>query len=143
MGSDSESMAASARVLVIDDQEIARKLMTRLLTSAGFQVFAQPSAIGATRLMIRQQIAVVVIDVHMPALQGDKLVQLFRENPRFSDVGLILVSGTSDGDTLEALGRAAGADAVVPKYAIETSLVREVTRLASRRPRTPTPESPP
>ena len=135
-------VAPGARVLVIDDQEIARKLMARLLTSAGFQVYAQPSAIGATRVMIRNNISVVVIDVHMPALQGDKLVQLFRENPRFTDVGLILVSGTSDGDNLEALGKASGADAVVPKHAIETSLVREVTRLASRRPRSPAPESP-
>ena len=71
------------------------------------------------------------VDVEMPALRGDRLVALFRSNPRFRNLGLILVSGAPENDLVE-LGRAVGADAVVPKVHLEKSLVPIVARLVER-----------
>jgi len=119
------------RVLVIDDYDAAREYMTRLLTAAGFVVFSQSSPIGATRMIVRERINVVVIDLHMPAIRGDKLVALFRQNPRFKNLGLVLVSGVAESE-LETLGRAVSADAIVPKRSLDSSLVTEVSKLASR-----------
>ncbi len=125
------STTTTRRVLVIDDHDVAREYMSRLLTQAGYTVHAQPSPIGATRLILRETIPVVVIDVEMPALRGDKLVQLFRQNPRFQGLGLVLVSST-DPRELEQYGKAAGADAVVPKTNLERALVAIVDKLFAR-----------
>lgn len=125
------SATATRRVLVIDDHDVAREYMSRLLTQAGYTVHAQPSPIGATRLILREAIPVVVIDVEMPALRGDKLVQLFRQNPRFEGLGLVLVSST-DPRELEQYGKASGADAVVPKSNLERGLVAIVDKLFAR-----------
>jgi len=120
-----------ASVLVIDDHDVAREFMTRLLVSAGHTVHSQSTPIGATRTIVRQNIAVVVVDVEMPALRGDKLVALFRKNPRFDSLGLVLVSSAPEAELVE-IGRAAGADAVIPKVDLERSLVSVVRRLAIR-----------
>ena len=107
------------------------KLMTRLLTDAGHRVHSQSTPIGATRTIVREKVSVVVVDVEMPALRGDKLVALFRKNPRFSRLGLVLVSSAPEAELVE-IGRAVGADAVVPKIHLESGLVRTVERLATR-----------
>jgi CheY-like chemotaxis protein len=120
-------------VLVIDDHDVAREIMTRLLTSAGHRVHAQSTPIGATRTIVRENISVVVVDVEMPALRGDKLVALFRSNPRFAKLGLILVSSAPEIELVQ-LGRDVGADAVVPKIHLEANLVRTVERFLERSP---------
>ncbi len=121
----------NAAVLVIDDNEVARELMTSLLTEAGHRVHSLSTPIGATRTIVREKVSVVVIDVEMPALRGDKLVSLFRNNPRFSKLGLVLVSGAPEEELVE-IGRAVGADAVVPKIHLEAGLADTVARLAQR-----------
>ena len=83
-------------VLVIDDSEIARVSMSQVLHEAGYRVFTLPSPIGATRMILNHNIGVVVADVLMPGMRGDRLAALFRSNPRFRKVGVVLVSGAAD-----------------------------------------------
>ena len=116
------------RVLIIDDSREARLIMGSLLKDAGYGVYELETPIGATRLIIREQIDLVVIDINMPAMQGDKLAQLFRANPRFTHLRLILVSGES-GAALERLGTAARADAWLSKSGVRMDLVNQVGRL--------------
>ena len=105
---------AGPTVLVIDDSEIARQKMQMLLTDAGLQVYALPSPIGATRAIITHKINIVVADVMMPGMRGDRLAALFRSNPRFNKMGVILVSGAAE-DELQSLALEVKADATLPK----------------------------
>lgn len=101
-------------VLVIDDSEIARAEMTRVLSEAGHRVVALASPIGATRAIIQHRVDAVVIDLLMPSMRGDRLAALFRGNPRFETLGVVLVSG-EDRQELTRLLEEAEADAVVSK----------------------------
>lgn len=101
-------------VLVIDDSEIALAQMTRILQTAGMRVVDLASPIGATRAITTHAVDVVVIDFLMPGMRGDRLAALFRGNPRFKKLGVVIVSGES-GDDIERLSKEAGADAIVRK----------------------------
>ncbi|MGK3982644.1 response regulator [Sorangium sp. So ce136] len=104
----------TAPVLVIDDSEIAREEVSRVLRDAGWQVVALPSPIGATQAIVRHQARVVIVDVFMPTLRGDRLLTLFRKNPRLGHLCVILMSGHSERE-LERLRTEAQADAVISK----------------------------
>lgn len=106
------------KVLVIDDCEVARTEMLECLRRARFSASGLESPIGATRVLVDLSIDVVVIDIQMPSIRGDRLAALFRDNPRFADLGVILVSGGSIAE-LEQLGRVARADAVLPKSKLD------------------------
>jgi CheY-like chemotaxis protein len=101
-------------VLVIDDSDIARSQIAQRLAEEGIEVHTLPSAIGATRAVLRNNIGLVLIDVLMPAMRGDRLAALFRKNARFSNIGLILVSSEPEGQ-LKRLADEVGADGVVSK----------------------------
>ena len=90
------------RALVIDDDDIAREQMISILRSAGYEAFSLPSPIGATQLILRAEIEVVVLDVMLPALSGDQLAKMLRSNPRILRLGIVLVS-RSNIDELENL----------------------------------------
>lgn len=118
-------------VLVIDDSDIARAEMKRLLTEAGMQVMTLASPIGATRAILDGNVDVVVIDVLMPGMRGDRLAALFRSNPRFKTLGVVLVSG-EDPSELRRLLEETRASAVVQKRDLK-GLVTAVQRLLRSR----------
>lgn len=120
------------RVLVIDDDDIARELLTSTLKDAGHDVSELPSAIGASREIFRHNIDVVVVDVMMPDINGDKLARLLRNNPRGNALAIVLVSSRPV-DELHDLARIATADAVVPKERIREELSRTVIHAVRRR----------
>jgi CheY-like chemotaxis protein len=116
------------RILIIDDSDTARALMRSLLEQAGYVVLDLPSAIGATRTIQREQVSMVIVDVHMPGMTGDSLIGLLRMHPRFREIMVVVVSGQS-GDDLEALRERCGADAALPKTELQERLVPTAARL--------------
>lgn len=125
-------MESPLRILVIDDDEIARELLTSTLKDEGHDVSELPSAIGASREIFRNNIDVVVVDVMMPDINGDKLAKLLRNNPRGNTLAIVLVSSRPI-DELQQLARVATADAVVPKERIRSELSRAVVAASRRR----------
>jgi DNA-binding response OmpR family regulator len=115
------------RVLVIDDDDIARELLASTIEAEGHDVFELPSAIGASREIYCQAIDAVVLDVVMPDINGDKLAKLLRGNSRGDSLVIVLVSSRPV-EELEGLARGAGADAVVPKERVRADLVGALGR---------------
>ncbi|HMJ53466.1 MAG TPA: response regulator [Polyangiaceae bacterium] len=123
------------RILLIDDDDIAREFLASLLRDGGHQVFELPSPIGATRAILNNAIDVVVLDIFMPQMDGDKSAKMLRENPRLSGIAIVLVS-SCDPVQLEEIAARVRANAVVSKADAREKLVATVNRLGrtSNRP---------
>jgi CheY-like chemotaxis protein len=113
---------------VIDDSEVSRLAIAEALGAAGCQVFQLASAIGATRLILRQNIAAAIVDINMPGLTGDKLVAVLRNNPRLRGLTIVVVSGRGDVE-LEAICASSGANGALPKSRVATGLWPLLARL--------------
>jgi DNA-binding response OmpR family regulator len=113
------------KVLVVDDDATARELLSSELTEAGYESISLPSPIGVTRFVQEHDIEVVIIDVVMPSLSGDRLAKLLRGNPKFAKLVVILVSGESERE-LQHLSSVVGADAVISKGDIRGKLATTV-----------------
>src|SRR6187549_1659892 len=122
-----------ARALVIDDDEIARELLVSVLRGGGYEIFELPSPIGATQIILREHIDIVVLDVMMPALSGDKLAHMLRSNPRLKGLLIVLVSSCSI-EELKQLAANVKADAVVSKRDVRNSLLSAIERAKAARP---------
>jgi CheY-like chemotaxis protein len=125
------------RTLVIDDDEIARELVVSLLRDAGYETFELGSPIGATQTISREKIELLVLDIMMPGLSGDKLAKMLRANPRHGRIGIVLVSSCSVAE-LEKIAASVRADAVVLKPEIRQKLLPTLMRVRASLPRTGT-----
>jgi two-component system chemotaxis response regulator CheY len=136
VGSDVDEVAQAdaaepADVLVIDDNALNRSAIVRLLRKHGISAISSDTAIGATRLVLRSRVSVVVADLNMPAMQGSSLLNVFRRNPRLAHVAVVLLSGVSAQELVTAASEV-GADAAISKLEMTTTLVPAVTRLLRR-----------
>jgi EAL domain-containing protein (putative c-di-GMP-specific phosphodiesterase class I) len=94
---DAAARAAPARVLVIDDEPLMRKLLGRLLTSAGYEVVVTEGGAEAIELLWHSTFDVVVSDVNMPGVDGIEVLRFVRE--RDPDLPVILVTACASTDT--------------------------------------------
>lgn len=126
------------RVLVIDDSDAARAAVNAVLAPAGYEVHQLPSAIGATRTILRNAIDAVILDISMPGLSGDRLIELLRSNPRFNDLVIIVVSG--DPENLKRISDTMAVDGTVPKSQIQSRLEMTLARALSSAKRRTQPD---
>jgi len=90
-----ESGAVGAKILLIDDEEYVRELARRILERAGYMVITASNGREALDIYAREKsnIALVVLDLIMPQMGGEKcLEELLRMNPK---VRVVLSSGHS------------------------------------------------
>ncbi|MBV9552082.1 MAG: response regulator [Alphaproteobacteria bacterium] len=101
-------------ILLVDDQ--AAKLLTyeTILAELGENLLKAGSANQALELLLRNEVAVVLIDVCMPDLDGFELAAMIRQHPRFQATALIFVSAVQVADIDLLRGYAAGAVDYVP-----------------------------
>jgi FixJ family two-component response regulator len=120
-------------VLVIDDDEIAREYLCDVLRRAGFVVEDTSSTIGVTNKLVRDRFQVVVLDVMMPAIRGDKLAGLLRKNPHLRELGVVMVSGAPKAE-IELLVQELDPGDVINKGEARSKLAEAVLLAARERP---------
>ncbi|WP_394832954.1 response regulator [Pendulispora rubella] len=66
------------RLVVVDDDPAQLGLLERGLTIEGFEVETREGPIGLTNLIRTFRPAIVLVDVYIPTLRGDRIVELVR-----------------------------------------------------------------
>jgi two-component system KDP operon response regulator KdpE len=114
------------RVLVIEDDNDIRRLITESLRSAGLDVVAAVDAGQALRTALARKPAAVVLDIGLPDYDGIQFIARWRERrPDAGDVPIVIVSGRSD---RREIGSLLGAAYVCGKPFVVDDLVDEVER---------------
>ncbi|NVJ20931.1 response regulator [Myxococcus sp. AM011] len=101
------------RVLVVDDDQEQLDLAERSLSAYGFDVRTHRSSLGVSNLVRTTLPDLVLLDVNIPALTGDKVLTLARGQAP-AGTRFVLFSA-SDESKLRALAMASGADGYITK----------------------------
>jgi putative two-component system response regulator len=102
------------RVLIVDDDEIARDLLSEALTGAGYEVSAARDGREALEILRTGVFRLVISDWEMPEMNGLELCRRIRERHFSSYVYIILVT-SRDGTDNVVEGLNAGADDFITK----------------------------
>ncbi|GJE01694.1 response regulator [Methylobacterium isbiliense] len=101
-------------ILLVDDQPAKLLSYEVILSELGDTLIKATSAREALAHLLRTEIAVVLIDVCMPELDGFELATMIREHPRYQHVAIIFVSAIQISDLDHLRGYEAGAVDYVP-----------------------------
>lgn len=107
-------------VLIVEDEENARKLLVEYLNSKGFKAFGVATGEEAVKYSKENFVDFALLDIRLPGISGIDLVQKIKEiNPL---VKIIMVTALSDVDTVvQAMSRGAS-DYVVKPVNLEVLL---------------------
>lgn len=81
-------------ILVVDDDAGVRRYVTRVLQSLGYSVRAHPDAIAALDEALQGEVAVALIDLHMPVRDGRWLLERLVSGTK--DIVVIMFTGDTD-----------------------------------------------
>jgi DNA-binding response OmpR family regulator len=118
--------AKARSVLVVDDEDMIRRLLRSVLEADEFEVLEAPGGEAALELATATHPAVVVLDILMPGLDG---VEVCRRLDH--DEAKVIVLTARDDPRLERECRKAGADAFLTKPFSSNELLDLVATLIS------------
>jgi two-component sensor histidine kinase/DNA-binding response OmpR family regulator len=101
-------------VLLVDDQPGKLLSYEVMLQELGENLIKAASAKEALQTLLKTEVAVVLIDVCMPELDGFELAAMIRDHPRFQQTAIIFVSAVHLTETDYLRGYSAGAVDYVP-----------------------------
>ncbi len=91
---------ATARILVVDDSTLIRRLATALLTPAGYVLDEAADAKAALHQMQRHHYDLIILDIMMPGLSGLDVARRMRSNDRTKDIPILFCTSVSDRETV-------------------------------------------
>ncbi len=113
-GSVSGPRDGPVNILIVDDQPAKLLGYRAILEDLGETLLMAHSARAALEMLLQNDVALLLVDVVMPELDGFELVEMIRTHPRFEKTAVIFVSGVHLSDIDRIRGYAAGAVDYVP-----------------------------
>ncbi len=117
------------RVLVVDDDDVIRQLISVNLELEGFEVFTATDGVDALARVRDINPSVVTLDVMMPRLDGWEAATRLRADPATAHVKVVLLSARAQ-DTDLRRGDRIGVDAYLTKPFDPDELIAIVRRLS-------------
>ncbi|MCL2656906.1 MAG: two-component system response regulator OmpR [Betaproteobacteria bacterium] len=122
------------RTLIVDDDARMRNLLERYLEEQGFGVKTVPDAAAMDRIMTREHVDLLVLDLMLPGEDGLSVCRRLRGAG--NDIPIIML--TAKGDEVDRIvGLEMGADDYLPKPFNPRELVARIHAILRRRPKTP------
>jgi DNA-binding NtrC family response regulator len=119
------------RLLVLDDEESIRQLLSTFFDKQGYVVVALSTAGQAMEVADREQFDLAILDINLAGENGLELLRFFKSN--FPKLPVIVYTGLPDGDELLEKAMFRGANGFMRKAEPLENLL-EVVRSYVRKP---------
>src|SRR6516164_9524961 len=96
-------------ILMVDDQPAKLLSYEVILSELGENLIKATTASEALSILLKTDVAVVLMDVSMPDLDGFELADVIRQHPRFQKTAIIFISGVHFTDSDKIQGYRSGA----------------------------------
>lgn len=127
------------KILVVDDDPRLRELLSRYLTQEGFEVETAEDASAMGRVLTREAVSLIVLDIMLPHEDGLSICRRLRSN----QVSTPIVMLTAKGEDLDRIqGLDVGADDYLAKPFNPRELLARIHAVLRRRPKVEAPGAP-
>jgi CheY-like chemotaxis protein len=120
-----EKLMSGKNILLVEDNEVNRRLAGFLLRSQGYQVREATTALEAFEMLKNDRPDLIVMDIQLPGMDGLEVTRKLKEQPATADIPVIAVTSYAmKGDREKAL--AAGCAGYVTKPIDKNTFIQEV-----------------
>jgi len=116
-----------SRILIVEDDDVARELLCQALTREGYEVTVAEDGLKGYELATSLRPDLIITDIFMPAADGAHLLRRVRDTAELAATPVVVVTGYGSGGAALALSQ--GASAYEPKPIQPESLLATVRRL--------------
>jgi serine/threonine protein kinase/ActR/RegA family two-component response regulator len=118
------------KILIVDDEEDIRNLLTLVLRDRGFSVTSVSNGQEALEEITREKPSLLILDLLMPQISGDEVCRIIKEDPGTRDIFIMILTARDDLQSkIECLNM--GAEEYLIKPIDIEELVARVNRILS------------
>ncbi|MBE2219972.1 MAG: hybrid sensor histidine kinase/response regulator [Anaerolineae bacterium] len=103
-----------ARILYIEDDHASRRLVERVLTSRGYEVYVASEGLEGINLAREKSPELILMDINLPNMDGREITTRLRSLPNFSNVPIVALTANISPGSRE-LALAAGCTGFMTK----------------------------
>ena len=95
-------------VLIVDDSSTIRRMVVKTMRMAGLdigEVYEASNGIEALAQLADHQVAVMIVDINMPTMNGIQLLTRMKSNPRLRYIPIVIASTEGSRQRIEQLER--------------------------------------
>ncbi len=85
----------SLNVLVVDDSLVVRKMIAKVLGLAGLpigEILEAGNGADGLRLLDEHWVDLLIVDINMPVMTGEEMIECIRGSPITSDLPILVIS---------------------------------------------------
>jgi CheY-like chemotaxis protein len=90
----------SALILVVDDNEMNRDMLSRRLERQGYKAVAAEDGIQALQMVPSQPFDLILLDIMMPRMNGYEVLEKLKADPNLRHIPIIMISAVDDLDSV-------------------------------------------
>ena len=133
-------MKSSLSILIVDDEEMMRNLLDKILSREGYKIRMAEDGVAALEVLNAEKIDFIICDMKMPRMNGFELLKIVKRE--YPEIGVIIMTAYGDTYTVkDAL--LLGADEYITKpfksYEISLVVERAYWRILSASRQVPDP----
>lgn len=96
--------------IIADDEDLGRVLLGESAAAVGLESLEFADGASALQAALTNEVAIVLLDVDMPGLNGNEVCRRLRAEPRFRSVPIVMVTGHQDSDAIRRAFEAGATD---------------------------------
>jgi CheY-like chemotaxis protein len=106
-------MVMAQKILIIEDEDIMRNLLSKKLQGAGYQVSTAKDGQEGMDLLKKEKFDLVLSDIIMPKLGGLEVMERMNQDPELKNIPIIVVSNSGQPVELDQARRFGAKDWLV------------------------------
>lgn len=119
------------KILVVDDEPMARALLRLMLVRDGFEVIEAIDGVDALQKLQNDLPSLVILDVMMPGIDGIEICRRLRQQPETAELPILMLSAKTDANSI-SLGLEVGATRYLKKPIASEELTQHVREVLNR-----------
>lgn len=98
----SQSSTPEKKILIVDDDDLSRKLINRLVSKEfDYEIVSKSNGIEALEYAQKHVPQLIILDLMLPGMNGFEILKKVREDQKFAQTKVVLVSAKSRSEDIE------------------------------------------
>jgi two-component system, cell cycle response regulator DivK len=112
-------------ILLIDDNELNRKLVEAILQASGVRILFSENAERGIEIAHENKPNLILMDIRLPGMDGWTATRIIKENPDLQDIPVIVLTAAAYGE-VEAKAMEVGCAGIITKPFSASSLIEMI-----------------
>ena len=113
-------------ILIIEDDEFFRELISKKLTSSGFSMSEAVDGQKGIDKVKSSKPDLILLDLLLPNVDGFEVLSTLKENPKTSSIPVIILSNLSSGDDIEKGLKLGAADFLIKSQSASEEIIEKI-----------------